>query len=165
MAFTNTSVICLPGILGCIEHVVQLSAAFREYNTPDEGFFFVQLSLWKTSHDLAVGLAGKASDKTHDNLQRLAEWFDKGDRYSLCTSGYLKLNSRETEASGMAVPLQSKTHSTKQLYESMALNSADMSTRRCVHPHSPRQSLAANTRATTYHSSYTVVYVLGETLS
>jgi hypothetical protein len=97
VAFTNTSVICLPGILGCIEHVVQLSAAFREYNTPDEGFFFVQLSLWKTSHDLAVGLAGKASDKTHDNLQRLAEWFDKGDRYSLCTSGYLKLNSRETE--------------------------------------------------------------------
>jgi hypothetical protein len=97
MAFTNTSVICLPGILGCIEHVVQLSAAFREYNTPDEGSFFAQLSLWKTSHDLAVGLAGKASDKTHDNLQRLAEWFDKGDRYSLCTSGYLKLNSRETE--------------------------------------------------------------------
>jgi hypothetical protein len=65
----------------------------------------------------------------------------------------------------MAVPLQSKTHSTKQLYESMALNSADMSTRRCVHPRSPRQSLAANPRATTYHSSYTVVYVLGETLS
>jgi hypothetical protein len=97
MAFTNTSVICLPGILGCIEHVVQLSAAFREYNIPDEGFFFAQLSLWKTSHDLAAGLAGKASDKTHDNLQRLAEWFDEGDRYSLCTSGYLKLDSRETE--------------------------------------------------------------------
>jgi hypothetical protein len=97
MAFTNTSVICLPGILGCIEHVVQLSVAFREYNTPDEGFFFAQLSLWKTSHDLAAGLAGKASDKTHDNLQRLAGWFDEGDRCSLCTSGYLKLNSRETE--------------------------------------------------------------------